>query len=245
MKLRPLIRAAKGPIKASLMEKRSKHLLKVCDERKIFHGHIQESLRPNSQSLVIYLDGMDQQKTDIPRLRSQDVKETGSILKVRFVTSFELILFFYFRLIGGLLYRDSMYPFGFFFPPRFLADTNSNLECLRRILQSIGVDELREIIYIQLDNTSKDNKNWFLFTYLAALLIMIPKIKRIYVNFLPIGHTHGQIDQMFSKLANYLKHSPAKTFPELLYAMYKCFNNPGSTRKKKTIRLLCFLNKMY
>lgn len=77
------------------------------------------------------------------------------------------------RLIGGLLYfKHAIQPFGFFFPgSKFSADTNSNLECLRRILEHIGIDNLPDTLFIQLDNTCKDNKNWIFFSYCAYLVL--------------------------------------------------------------------------
>jgi len=66
-----------------------------------------------------------------------------------------------YRLIGGLLYWKGIHPFGFFFPGgKFPADTNSNVECLRRILKYIGKERLPRLLYIQMDNTCKDNKNY-------------------------------------------------------------------------------------
>lgn len=47
------------------------------------------------------------------------------------------------------------------------------------------------------------------------------------IYFLPKGHTHGQIDQMFSRLAMFLKRLPAKTLPELCWALYQAFNAPS------------------
>jgi hypothetical protein len=79
--------------------------------------------------------------------------------KVDLVHSFAYYLFS--RLIGGLVYHNNaIRPFGFFFPgAKFFSDTNSNLECLRRILDSMA--GLPKTLQIQMDNTCKDNKNWF------------------------------------------------------------------------------------
>ena len=77
------------------------------------------------------------------------------------------------RLIGGLVYRKLIHPYGFFFPgKKFQCDTNSNMECLRRILEDLAKEgKLPKKLYIQMDNTSKDNKNWFLFTFLGSLVL--------------------------------------------------------------------------
>ena len=80
------------------------------------------------------------------------------------------------RRLSGLTYGGTPddQAFGYFFPGhRFPADTNSNLECLRRILLRVKAERggtLPKTLYIQLDNTPKDNKNWTLLGYSAYLL---------------------------------------------------------------------------
>lgn len=48
-------------------------------------------------------------------------------------------------------------------------------------------------------------------------------MKRIEIYFLPVGHTHGQIDQMFSRLSVFLKRLPAKTLPELQWSLEQAY----------------------
>lgn len=47
---------------------------------------------------------------------------------------------------------------------------------------------------------------------------------------MPVGHTHGQIDQMFSRLSVFLKRLPAKTLPELQWSLEQAY---FKTKKKK------------
>jgi hypothetical protein len=141
-----------------------------------------------------------------------------------------------------------VHPFGFFFPGgRFQADTNSNLECLRRILEFIGVGHLPKKLYIQMDNTCKDNKNYKFLLFCAFLLfaryvfehviILILFDYRhfsvIEIYFLPVGHTHGQIDQMFSNFSQFLKKWPAKTLLELCFSLKESYNNRNKRKAKK------------
>ena len=159
------------------------------------------------------------------------------------LSSFLVAFDFELRLIGGLSYLpDGIHPYGFFFPgARFPGDTNANLECLRRILEKTGVEKLPRVLYIQLDNTAKDNKNFKLLKYLAYLVlagyvsinitirVLFRYFDRVEVYFLPVGHTHGQIDQMFSCLAKWLKKWPASTLEELQASLNECYNNPKKT----------------
>jgi hypothetical protein len=50
----------------------------------------------------------------------------------------------------------------------------------------------------------RENKNRYLFTYLKSL-IDCKVFNEIYLEFLPVGHTHCDIDQMFSRFSTFLK----------------------------------------
>ena len=56
-------------------------------------------------------------------------------------------------------------------------------------------------------------------------------VESIEVYFLPVGHTHGQIDQLFSRLSFFLKRMPAKTLPELCWSLYQAYNQPSKPRR--------------
>jgi len=63
-------------------------------------------------------------------------------------------------------------------------------------------------LYIQTDNASKEAKNKHFFI-LMSHLIKYNWFKEIYLNCLPPGHTHGEIDREFSKWAI---NEPSKSF---------------------------------
>jgi len=61
-------------------------------------------------------------------------------------------------------------------------------------------------LFLQLDNCWKENKNKYVFSYLASL-IHYHIFNEIYMHCLPTGHTHEDIDQMFSSFSiNYWRH---------------------------------------
>ena len=74
---------------------------------------------------------------------------------------------------------------------------------------------------MQLDNAG-NNKNQFVFAYMA-FLIMKRVFKTIEVHFLPVGHTHEDIDQMFSRLATYFRGHNAITLAEMMEACRAAF----------------------
>ena len=86
---------------------------------------------------------------------------------------------------------------------------NVTVEVIWRTL--LKLQELRQIwpehLHVQLDNTSKDNKNHTVFGFLAWLVEEGHFAKAI-VSFLPVGHTHEDIDALFGVVVRYLRKFP-------------------------------------
>ena len=65
----------------------------------------------------------------------------------------------------------------------------------------------------------RENKNRYLFAFLKSL-IDCGMFQHIYVNFLPVGHTHCDIDQLFSRIAVWLQGI-------FFVGLYALFQNVG------------------
>jgi hypothetical protein len=74
--------------------------------------------------------------------------------------------------------------------------TGSQLTCtvLSNYLATLG-DISDKIIFLQLDNCGGENKNWNVLRFLSTL-VELGRVKAFHVNFLPVGHTHIDIDQV-------------------------------------------------
>jgi hypothetical protein len=70
-----------------------------------------------------------------------------------------------------------------------------------------------ETLYLQADNAS-DNKNLSLYA-LCQLLRDLGIFKRVKLCFLPVGHTHEDVDASFGALARKLNDNDAYTFEEV------------------------------
>ncbi len=70
--------------------------------------------------------------------------------------------------------------------------------------------KLPPVFLLQLDNTTKQNKGTFLYVFLF-LLVHHGVFERIIITYLPVGHTHEDIDQMFSRFAIALRQFNAET----------------------------------
>ena len=81
---------------------------------------------------------------------------------------------------------------------------NLNVEGIRRVLVDLYESRpLPRTMYIQGDNAS-DNKCWTLLLFFA-MLVYHGYTNDVYFSFLIVGHTHEDIDQVFSILSRFLK----------------------------------------
>lgn len=63
------------------------------------------------------------------------------------------------------------------------------------------------ILYLQLDNCWRENKNQYMLGY-CHWLIEMHCFEEIYMSFLPVGHTHEDVDQMFSVVRTGIRGCP-------------------------------------
>jgi len=79
------------------------------------------------------------------------------------------------------------------------------------------------VLYVQLDNTSRENKNKYTMAYFN-MLVQKKIFKKIKIGFLLVGHTHDQIDQMFSRISTKLNKQRAfrlESLEEIIIHSYK------------------------
>lgn len=58
-------------------------------------------------------------------------------------------------------------------------------------------------LYIQMDNCTGENKNRYILGY-SAYLVVKRIFQKVVINYLPVGHTHEDIDSVFSQLSHQL-----------------------------------------
>jgi hypothetical protein len=119
-------------------------------------------------------------------------------------------------------------PKVFLVPDHVKQGVNITVEVLQRSLRQLEEDgvPLPPTLYLQLDNTAKQNKSRFLFAYLGELLKM-GIFQHIYVSFLPVGHTHEDIDQIFSRFSIAMLMKDTVTMAD----MSKIFEGAFTTRE--------------
>ncbi|KAL3683360.1 hypothetical protein R1sor_001382 [Riccia sorocarpa] len=76
-------------------------------------------------------------------------------------------------------------------------------------------NKLPPTFYIQLDNSSKDNKNWVMMAFFSELVIR-GVFKTVFMSFLIVGHTHEDVDAFFSKVNKMLSFQHISNVPQLI-----------------------------
>ena len=89
-------------------------------------------------------------------------------------------------------------------------------------------------LYLQLNNTCKQNKSRYLLGF-AGYLVLRKILKSVKISFLPVGHTHEKIDQMFSRLAVYLRSHNLLSMDDLLSALEKCYQPTPKAKYLKSL----------
>ncbi|KAL3700372.1 hypothetical protein R1sor_018394 [Riccia sorocarpa] len=74
-------------------------------------------------------------------------------------------------------------------------------------------------LYIQLDNSAKDNKNWAMMAFCSELVAR-GCCKMITMSFLVVGHTHEDVDAFFSKVNAAQGGKDIESLPHFLAVVY-------------------------
>lgn len=83
---------------------------------------------------------------------------------------------------------------------------------------------LAKNLLLQMDNCGGENKNQYMFAYLS-LLVAKGVFETITVGFLMVGHTHEDIDALFSKLAELSRKSTSFTLPHMMKLFERCVSS--------------------
>ncbi|GBG93172.1 hypothetical protein CBR_g59873 [Chara braunii] len=171
------------------------------ERQKLMDRRLKAKSSPEKYVAVI-INGMDQSKTNLPhfyRIPKDSRIREADFLKVYVVGA---------KVEGHLHRAYAMMMFD-----NFSNDTNSMLTVLHRVLSDLP-KPLLKVLFLTLDNTSRENKNKFVLTYLVYLVHM-KVFEKMKLNFLLVGHPHENIDQMFSCFSRAIARRDAYDLPAL------------------------------
>ncbi|KAL3696719.1 hypothetical protein R1sor_010795 [Riccia sorocarpa] len=177
------------------------HREQQMQERVKLSKHRRKCLVNSSKYLGIVIDGMDQKKTAIPHWPNppKNVDKDNQI-KV--------------HVVGALLFNGTVQSRAFLMFGNIKANVNLTVTVIHKIISDWD-GALPDVLYLQLDNTTRENKNSVLLGYLN-LLVQKGIFQKVKIGFLLVGHTHDQIDQMFSRFSVRLRREKCFTLPSLV-----------------------------
>ena len=166
------------------------HLLDVKAEKLMYYSNRARARRSPHSILSIIIDGADQSKHDMPHFKDC----SHLISEIRRIKM---------HLYGALVHGIGAYAFTI--PDHEPQGHNTTIQVLHHILCDISNKSyLPKVLKLQVDNTTKQNKGQFLYGYLD-LLVEYGVFETVEVSFLPVGHTHEDIDQFFSRISVWLR----------------------------------------
>ena len=137
----------------------------LCRKERSKYQHHREKARSSPDKyMTIIIDGMDQAKTNLPQT-SLLAKSLSTLWKLRT------------HVTGVLLHTKCQYgkiAYTFVDLLQFPHDSNLTITVLLKVLQSYAdlYQKLPETLYLQMDNTCRENKNKYILAFCAMLVEM-------------------------------------------------------------------------
>jgi hypothetical protein len=179
-------------------------------ERETYYSNRKKSRDRPDKYVSITIDAADQADFHLPHWAEHD-KDEASAFKVKT------------HVVGALMHGHA--PKAFISGNQCKQGHNVTIQAFWECLVALhkGKHGIPPTIFLQLDNTTKQNKGKYLVAF-CELLVSLKVCKEIKISFLPVGHTHEDIDQFFSRLAILLRRTDALSLPhlaEIIPASYK------------------------
>ncbi len=193
-----------------LVAQKRAHYAMIADERLEYKRKRDTASLNPQEAWSIIIDGADQTAFGLPHFVTKTKSQRGHTLKIKLV---------------GLLEHCSTNKLRLLtMTEEHRTGANHIIEALHRYLMDRSVaDSPPPRFYIQVDNCTRENKNRYFFSYVESL-IRWKIFKEIEVSFLPVGHTHEDIDQAFSTTSGRLNNHDAVTLQDLLQELRQVYN---------------------
>lgn len=195
-----------------LIEQHAAHLKFIERERNGYEARQNLAEQNPDRYCSIIVDGADQKKYGLPHFAISTKSEAGHKLKVKVVGVLEHIL------------RGKEWLSLFAMTEEYETGANHIVEVVHQTLQrkKNKLGRLPPVLFVQVDNCIRENKNRYFMSYFQSL-VHLGVFNMVQISFLPIGHTHADIDQTFSSISKHLTINDAITLPEMLEELEKCY----------------------
>ena len=198
------------------------HLNMVKEERRQYSHRKERTRKQPTKYMSIVVDGADQKAFGLPHFLENSKSDRGHKLKV--------------KCFGCLQHASTNKLCLYIMTDDLLTGANRFIEVVYRSLgdQKIEGGRLSQVLYVQVDSCTRENKNRYFMAYFE-LLVVLGVFLEVEVSFLPVGHTHIDIDQTFSSVGHALERSDAPTTIELMKFLRSCYNERTSVERLNRI----------
>ncbi len=195
------------------------HYKLIKEERLAYYSRIIQSTL-ESESLSIVIDGM----TSIGIPSRFPIPKSHSTVSPIKITPY------------GVICHTLKKRMIIFLPPNQSSNSNIVISIIWSYLVEFycNYKKFPKHINIQSDNAVKELKNRFILGFFS-IIINLNYIESVNISMLPVGHTHVDIDQMFSILSKKLRKSNIECLSKLIQISQSAFNKEET---KPEIRLL-------
>ena len=208
--LRELIDKASGAQRGKLKMELEEHIEWQFRERDKYYKHRFKARTYPHKYLTMSVDGMDNGKTAIPRLHREN-KDSDQLERLGT------------HLTGVLMHGRRVPVHAYTWYDRFPTGSDSIVTIVCHALcETAKEGPLPPVLYLHLDNCSRENKNRFVLA-LNHLLVEKGVFVKVKMSFLPVGHTHDDVDQFFSKINSVVTRRNIMTIQDLHAAVKESF----------------------
>lgn len=169
----------------------------------------------------IIVDGADQSAFGLPHFMVKTKNARGHAMKV--------------KLVGLLDHKKPNEVHLMTMTEEHETGANHMVEAVHRFLMTRSKEgPLPRNLYVQLDNCTRENKNKFFLGYLEYLVAQ-RVFDTVEASFLPVGHTHEDVDQLFSRTSERLRSHDAVTMQEMHEQLRAVYNSKTTVRHMKYV----------
>ena len=177
-------------------------------ERGLYHKKQEQAMASSHRFMSIAMDGTSQVINGFPHFR-EATKEDAKGNRLELHTQIAIV--------------HGKAPRVMLAWENIAGDPNWTIQCLYNVLkhEERERDRLPPVLYLQLDNCTRENKNTYLFAYLCWL-VERHVFEEVFVSYLPTGHTHFDPDQFASRMSVAMQHSDILSLMEYIQLIKKC-----------------------
>lgn len=204
-----------------ILAQKKAHYAMIAEERQEYKRKRDMAILNPTEVLSCIIDGADQRAFGLPHFISHTKAERGHALTIKLVGVLEHALENRLRLLTMTEEHQT--------------GANHIVESIHRFLMDKSLSStIPPKLCIQVDNCTRENKNRFFFAYIESL-VRWKLFHEVEVGFLPVGHTHEDIDQAFSTTSARLRVHEAVTLNDLLFQLRQVYNSHTSVVHMKNI----------